>query len=48
MGSDMTVESQPTAQPMPALYLGHGAPPLLEDAAWMAEFKAWTDALPRP
>jgi 4,5-DOPA dioxygenase extradiol len=33
---------------MPAIYLGHGAPPLLEDAAWMAEFKAWTDALPRP
>jgi 4,5-DOPA dioxygenase extradiol len=48
MRSVMTVESQPTPGPMPALYLGHGAPPLLEDAAWMAEFKAWTDALPRP
>jgi 4,5-DOPA dioxygenase extradiol len=34
--------------PMPALYLGHGAPPLLEEPAWMAQFKAWTDALPRP
>jgi 4,5-DOPA dioxygenase extradiol len=34
--------------PLPSIYLGHGAPPLLEDAAWMAEFRAWTDALPRP
>jgi 4,5-DOPA dioxygenase extradiol len=48
MVSDMTVESGPSPGPMPALYLGHGAPPLLEDAAWMGEFKAWTDALPRP
>ena len=33
---------------MPALYLGHGAPPLLDDALWMAELAAWAKALPRP
>jgi 4,5-DOPA dioxygenase extradiol len=25
----------PAARPMPAIYLGHGAPPLLEDEEWM-------------
>jgi len=34
--------------PMPTLYLGHGAPPLLEEADWMAQFSAWTAGLPRP
>ncbi len=33
---------------MPALYLGHGAPPLLEDATWMAELGGWAASLPRP
>lgn len=33
---------------MPALYLGHGAPPLLDDALWMGELKGLADALPRP
>ena len=27
--------------PLPALYLGHGAPPLLEDETWMGELRAW-------
>jgi 4,5-DOPA dioxygenase extradiol len=34
--------------PLPALYLGHGAPPLLDDALWMGELAAWSAALPRP
>ena len=34
--------------PMPTLYLGHGAPPLLEEPEWMAAFKAWAAELPRP
>lgn len=34
--------------PMPALYLGHGAPPLLEDSTWMAELGGWAATLPRP
>jgi len=33
---------------MPAVYLGHGAPPLLDDPQWVAELAAWAAALPRP
>jgi 4,5-DOPA dioxygenase extradiol len=36
------------ARPMPALYLGHGAPPLLEDALWMSQLAGWSAGLPRP
>ena len=34
--------------PMPALYLGHGAPPLLDDPAWMGQLSGWAADLPRP
>jgi len=34
--------------PMPALYLGHGAPPLLDDSLWVSQLQAWARALPRP
>ena len=34
--------------PLPALYLSHGAPPLLEDPDWMARLFAWARGLPRP
>jgi len=33
---------------MPALYLGHGAPPLLDDELWTAQLAAWAGDLPRP
>lgn len=33
---------------MPALYLGHGAPPLLDDELWCGELSAWAGRLPRP
>ena len=33
---------------MPALYLGHGAPPLLDDRLWTRELAGWADALPTP
>jgi 4,5-DOPA dioxygenase extradiol len=33
---------------LPAIYLGHGAPPLLEDPLWPVELRAWSDRLPRP
>jgi 4,5-DOPA dioxygenase extradiol len=33
---------------LPALYLGHGAPPLLEDSEWMRDLRAWGAAMPRP
>ena len=33
---------------MPALYLGHGAPPLLENELWTGQLAAWAAELPRP
>ncbi|MET0801084.1 MAG: class III extradiol ring-cleavage dioxygenase [Actinomycetota bacterium] len=33
---------------MPALYLGHGAPPLLDDPLWTSQLAAWARELPRP
>jgi 4,5-DOPA dioxygenase extradiol len=33
---------------MPALYIGHGAPPLLDDPVWRGELEAWAARLPRP
>ncbi len=37
-----------TAQKMPALFLAHGSPVLLDDGAWVRELGAWAGALPRP
>jgi 4,5-DOPA dioxygenase extradiol len=33
---------------MPAIYLGHGAPPLVDDPTWPTELAAWARRLPRP
>jgi len=33
---------------MPALYLGHGAPPLVDDELWVSQLAAWSRDLPRP
>ena len=33
---------------MPTLYIGHGAPPLVDDPLWVAQLSAWAKALPRP
>ena len=33
---------------MPALYLSHGAPPLVDDDRWVAELKRWAAELPKP
>jgi 4,5-DOPA dioxygenase extradiol len=38
----------PEDGPMPALYLGHGAPPLLDDPTWTAELARWSGDLPKP
>jgi 4,5-DOPA dioxygenase extradiol len=35
-------------EPLPTLYLGHGAPPLLEEPTWMAELSGWAAGLERP
>jgi 4,5-DOPA dioxygenase extradiol len=33
---------------MPALYIGHGAPPLLDDPLWSRQLADWARSLPRP
>ena len=37
-----------TVDRMPALFLGHGAPPLLEDSLWTGQLAEWARSLPRP
>ncbi len=47
--SEPTTPPQPAAsQRLPALYLGHGAPTLLDDETWPAELAAWAESLPKP
>ncbi|MEX2487705.1 MAG: class III extradiol ring-cleavage dioxygenase [Nitriliruptoraceae bacterium] len=38
----------PTDERMPALYLSHGAPPLVDDETWTTELAALAADLPRP
>jgi 4,5-DOPA dioxygenase extradiol len=49
---DVTGVTRPPVDPgitrMPALYLGHGAPTLMDDATWVAELAGWSASLPRP
>jgi len=33
---------------MPALYIGHGAPPLLDDPIWSGQLETWAADLPHP
>ena len=46
----MTTDPMPDPAPtrLPALYLGHGAPTLIDDPVWPTELRAWADGLPRP
>ena len=45
----MTDASTPAApERLPAIYLGHGAPPLLDDPLWMAQLAGWSAELPKP
>ncbi len=37
-----------SSRPMPAIFIAHGAPPLLDDAAWVAELANWSASLPKP
>lgn len=46
--ADPASSSSTAPDRLPALYLGHGAPPLLEDSAWIGQFAAWSAGLPRP
>lgn len=38
----------PESGPMPALFISHGAPPLLDDAEWMDKLFGWAQQLPQP
>jgi 4,5-DOPA dioxygenase extradiol len=38
----------PAAGAMPAIFVAHGSPLLLDDAAWVGELSRWAQALPRP
>lgn len=46
----VTERASSAVQPgrMPALYLGHGAPPLVDDPLWVVQLEAWARTLPRP
>lgn len=39
---------QPGDDPLPSLYISHGAPPLFDDAGWMDELLAWSTSMPKP
>jgi len=34
--------------PMPAIFVAHGSPQLLDDDVWVRQLKTWSDALPTP
>ncbi|KUI01473.1 dioxygenase [Mycolicibacterium acapulense] len=36
------------ADSLPALFLSHGAPPLVDDELWVRQLAAWATELPRP
>ncbi|HEX7996083.1 MAG TPA: class III extradiol ring-cleavage dioxygenase [Streptosporangiaceae bacterium] len=42
------VAAAPGSDRMPAMYLGHGAPPLVDDPLWTTQLAAWAGALPKP
>jgi 4,5-DOPA dioxygenase extradiol len=33
---------------MPAVYLGHGAPPLVDDQLWVSQLQGWAKEMPKP
>jgi len=40
--------TKPMPERMPALYIGHGAPTLVDDPVWPVQLAAWAGDLPRP
>jgi 4,5-DOPA dioxygenase extradiol len=41
-------ETRKTTEPMPVIFLAHGAPVLLDDDAWVADLASWAKKMPRP
>ena len=33
---------------MPTVYLGHGAPPLVDDELWVSQLQGWAAEMPTP
>lgn len=48
MGTTFPTASPPQSSRFPALYLSHGAPPLIDDPVWTRELTSWGQNLPRP
>ena len=46
--SSANVAWQEGDEALPALFISHGAPPLLDDASWMQQLSAWANAMARP
>jgi 4,5-DOPA dioxygenase extradiol len=46
--AEPAVHRGPPSDRLPALYLGHGAPPLLDDETWPGQLAAWAGRLRRP
>jgi 4,5-DOPA dioxygenase extradiol len=46
--TDATSPTRPDDPPMPALYLSHGAPPLVDDELWTSQLADLASGLPRP
>src|SRR5579859_6299351 len=42
------ITPRPPVGRLPALYLSHGAPPLVDDPVWTGELVRWAQTLPRP
>lgn len=41
-------DPRPDTGRYPAIYLGHGAPTLVDDADWVGQLASWSGGLPRP
>lgn len=48
MNTHAEIDPNRTTARMPVVFAAHGAPVLLDDAAWMAELAAWAKAMPIP
>lgn len=48
VSEESAVRPAPPSDRLPALYLGHGAPPLLDDETWPGQLAAWAGRLRRP
>jgi 4,5-DOPA dioxygenase extradiol len=44
----MSTSNTDTSARMPAVFLGHGAPPLIDDPVWPKQLATWAESLPRP